>query len=89
MVKKLKVYKINDCDWWCDYSLEEAMNHYREELGYTSEDDEFIFDDPHELTDDELNKYQFVDDNEEKTISSFNDELFKRTEFGFFASTEY
>lgn len=22
--RPLKVYRMNDCDWWCDYSLEEA-----------------------------------------------------------------
>lgn len=78
--RKLKCYKMNDFDWWVDYSLEEAKINYKKDSGLT--DDEI--DEAYELSDEELNQ---VFDNDDQTTLRQYLESFSTP--GFFASTEY
>jgi len=48
---KIKVFKLNYCDWWADYSLEQAIENYLNETGVSYEDG---IEDPRELSDDEM-----------------------------------
>ncbi len=87
---KPKVYQINDCDWWAGYGLESTKAAYIEETGVTAED---AFDEPRELTDEDMMRLQFTGDGESLLIS-FHEQLDKmiseNIEFPcFFASTEY
>lgn len=89
-----RVYRLNDCDWWVARSLEEAKADYIASCG----GDDDSFEDPHELTDAELDRMQIngMDENERLagTKHSFREELKQRVAAGltgpaFFASTEY
>ena len=87
---KEKVFQMNDCDWWCDYSAEEAKNNYNKFTGF---DDEDYYKDrpPQELTEEEMNRYKYTKE-DGKTIT-FKEELENRIKNNavpsFFASTEY
>ncbi len=88
--RPLKVYRMNDCDWWCDYSLEEAEEHFKEYFGKDA-----LLDDVLELTNTELEtltycagKLWLFDGCAEKIEYSFKQELRYRKKPGFFATTE-
>lgn len=86
--RQASVYKMNDCDWWCDYSIEEAKANYIKFAGqYMLEESDGIF----KLTDQELNKYKYRTEND--TTISFKEELKNRIDSkdipSFFASTEW
>ncbi len=89
----IKIYKLNDCDWFAAETLEEAIQCARGEFGYTDDS----FDEAYELDDDELDRlqYRFTDD-DDKPIGtmSFRAALAKRIAEGeqfpfIFASTEH
>ena len=56
MEKKAKVFSMNDCDWWADYSKEEAEKNYLKYTGTTAEDELWDEDEPSELSDKDLNR---------------------------------
>jgi len=85
--KDLKVFKMNDCDWWLDYSEMEAIKNYSDFIDCIPEDAT----EQHELTNEELKDHVFcLEDNVEY---SFFEELQRRQSISnkpdFFASTEY
>jgi hypothetical protein len=93
----MRVFRINDCDWWMARTSEDAKASYLEILGPMPDDE--AFDDPHELSDAELDRLMFVDVDDhdqplKKTRRTFREELQRRIDAGvtvpeMFASTEY
>jgi hypothetical protein len=84
----IKVFKLNDCDWWAASDLEAAKAAYIEQTG---EED---FDDAYELSDHQMEFLKFRRDDDNHTEVSFKEELERRLRDGetfpcFFASTEY
>lgn len=93
----MKIYALNDCDWWIGESLEACIADYR--TNYTSDPDS-VDDDAHELTDEELDTLKFVvvdedeDENPTREKRSFREQLAIEIAEGgvfprMFASTEY
>lgn len=87
----IRVFVVKECDWWAAESLEAAKADYLEFMDVPEED---AFDDPRELTADEMERFQFVD--EDGTRRSFRAQLdvlvAERAPDGFpcpFASREY
>jgi len=85
-MKKPKVYEMNDCDWWVDFSPEEARKNYSD---FVEGDDT---DDPVELTEEDLSSLTFF--SEESETITFKEQLECMIKKGevfpcFFASTEY
>lgn len=89
----IKIFKLNDCDWFAARTMEEAIACARAEFDYGDDSIE----DPHELTDEELDThlFQFRNDYDRPLESmSFRAALAKRIADGerfpyLFASTEY
>ena len=87
----MKVFAMNDWDWWAAETLEEAKGAYWREMGIEDADEDFL-DDAHELDEEEMNHFQFNDD--DGTKRSFREQLKNMIASGakfpaFFASTEY
>lgn len=87
--KNLKVFKMNDCDWWMDKSLEDAKKNYPVFVGIGPVD---CIENPFELTEDQLKSLKYHDV-EREAKCSFLEELQKRQSITdhpeFFASTEH
>lgn len=86
----MKVFAMNDCEWWAAESLEEAKADYIKETGVPEEDGPF--DDPHELGAEAMNRLRFSDD--DGSVRSFEAQLKKMVAEGskfpcLFATTEY
>ena len=56
----IRVFRINDSEWWMARTLAEAKQDYLATVGPMSEEE--AFDDARELTDAELDSLQFRDD---------------------------
>jgi len=81
----LKVYQMNDYDWWADFSMEEAKKNYLKEFDYEDGD----LDDVTELGKEGLEKNFFREDLDHYEIT-FQDRLKElEQEPQLFASTEY
>lgn len=96
----IKVFAMNDCDWYAARSLDEAKASYARTVhsdNYdVAEDKDGIFDDPYELTAEQMDRLRFWGDADEpsKTPITFREQLSKMVADGdsfpcFFASTEY
>lgn len=90
----MKVFEINDCDWWIGESLESCIQDYRDNV----DDDPICTEDARELTDEELDTLKFTvcDENERPTGEkiTFREQLAIEISEGgefprMFASTEY
>lgn len=86
---KVKVFALNDYDWWAAETLEEAKAAYLNETGMKEADEPF--DDPHELDEVAMNHFRFRE--EDGTTRTFREQLEKMVSNGqdfpaFFASTE-
>jgi len=92
VLRPLKVFKMNDYEWWMAESIEEAKKQYAVYLKGVVGDDE-IENDPEELTDGDLERLNYVDDYDQSISRSFKEELDRRIakgdKGGFFATTEY
>ena len=55
MEREAKIFDMNGCDWWTDYSMEEAKDHYSKFSGTTLEDDEWDEGWPIELKEEDVN----------------------------------
>ena len=93
MKKEAKIYQMNECDWWADYSLEEAKNNYLKFTGMTEKDNYWEDEPPAEIDQENMDRLRFTTDEPNVIVRSFAEELTKRIENneipGFFASTEY
>lgn len=87
--KELKVFRINDCDWWMDTDLESAKDNY---LKFTGFDDGTI-ENPYEMDESQLKSYKYVQEDFHGVECSFLEELQRRQSVsdqpGFFGSTEF
>lgn len=87
--RKAHVYKVNDIDWWCDYSPEEAKKNYVKFAGISDEN----YEEPIELTEEELNRLKYKPDERAVKPITFKEELANRVIYNdvpsFFASTEW
>jgi hypothetical protein len=84
----MRVFKVNDCDWWMAETAEQAKLAAIEFYG-----DEDMVEEVEELTDEQMNSHTFYDEDDE-TTRTFEAQLLKRikegaTEPEMFASTEY
>lgn len=87
----IKIFKLNDCDWWADTSLEEAIKNYLNETGMSHEDG---IEDPYELSDDEMKNIIHSGEDGAGPRMAFIDRLLMDIAEGMkfpclFASTEY
>lgn len=91
----IKIFRMNDCDWWAAEDMESAIIAYLSESGFIRGD----VPDVRELTDDEMDTLQFIPDDPDEDgieIITFREMLERMTApggMGFFpcgfASTEY
>lgn len=74
-MSEIKIFQMNDCDWWAADSLESAIQDCMEQYGYTREQVEE--DEPRELTDEELDSLQYTDDpsDSEAETRTFREQL--------------
>lgn len=92
MSEKIKIFKLNDCDWWAGSDLESVKADYLKTTGETELDD--TFDEPYELSDALMERLKFRRDDDNHTEVTFKEELARQIAEGqefpcFFASTEY
>lgn len=87
------VFEMNDSDWVAAASLESAQEFYRDYAreNYGDMPDEELMDDPKQLSEAEMERYDFNDDGEHRT---FKEQLARleseRVKFPcFFGSTEW
>lgn len=90
---KIKVFKMNDCDWMAAKTITEAKKAYLELVVLGSLDDDEAFDDPSELGPKAMAHFRYHD-TDQNTSRSFQDELEARIARGvvfpeYFATTEY
>lgn len=87
----IKVFRLNDWEWWAADTLEAAIAHWKQRSGLTDEE----LEEPRELTADEMAKLEYVEhEDDPPTRRSFAAELAQRVAAGLefpqpFATTEY
>ena len=89
MSKELKVYQMNDYDFWADFSEDEARKNYTEfQLETCGIDKEDIdVEGIVEISDERMKELKYFDE-DMSTAISFKEELTRKPKQGFFASTE-
>jgi hypothetical protein len=89
---KIKVFKMNDCDYYAGETLKDCVEECARDSGESVHD---ILEEPvEELTLDELNDLTFIEDDEPEKFCSFRQHLDELIVEGavfprIFASTEY
>lgn len=85
----MKIFKMNDCDWWMAPTLDEAKAAVLAEYGPKYADELIV--DPVELTEADLDRLKYTQENGSKI--TFREELANRIKAGakteMFASTEF
>ncbi len=88
--KNLKVFRMNDCDWWMDTDLKSAKENYPKFVEVGPAD---VLDNPYEMNESQLKSYKYVSEDFFGVEYSFLEELQRRqsisNEPDFFASTEF
>lgn len=90
----IKVFKVNDYEWWAGASLDDIRPAYKEHTGIDPDSDEG-FDNPYELSDEQLQKKTIhFDEGEQPDQCSFKEHLNEliakdQTFPCYFAGTEY
>lgn len=85
----IKVFRLNDYEWWAARSLEEARSDYTETTGLSGED---AFDHPTQLSDEEMDQFIFIGDDGTKVSfrQHLSNSIARGNQFpGPFATTEY
>ncbi len=92
---KIKVFRVDDADWWAGEDVESVKAAYLEETGLDAEE-AFGGDEPWELTGETMDSTTFYDDLSDKEAGSrtFAEQLKQMVDAGCqfpcsFASTEY
>ena len=89
-MSELKIFKMNEYDWWVDYDLKSAIGNYskygKEEI--LLDDDDIKVGEARQITVDELNTLLFDDVGEGRKVT-FRDALQGIDKPQFFASTEW
>ena len=71
----VKIFNMNDFDWWVGADLESVKKAYLEETGLDAEE-AFESDVPEELSDADLDRLRFHDDPDDRSkIISFREQL--------------
>jgi hypothetical protein len=93
-MSNIKVFKLNECDWWAGEDLISVTSAYMKETDGEVDDFELK-----ELTEEDMNKFKLVDDDGETVgsgtvLGTFREVLDRMIASGqtfpcFFASTEY
>lgn len=89
-LKRIKVFRVNECDWVLAHTLPEAKSWYKNEVGMSAEE---AFNNPVELTDEKLRALRFTKENGQKV--SFKQRLIEEVSRDtynvprLFGSTEY
>lgn len=86
----IKVYRMNDYDWWADYSILEARKNYITWQKEQAQLDEEDIDVDHivEMSDDSMENLKYYNDGF-NTVLTFKEELARNYKVGFFASTDH
>lgn len=87
---KIKIFQLNDCDWWAGEDLKSVKKVYAEEVDSDSD----LTEDARELTEKEMNELVFADETGSGNGRSFKDQLKRLIDNGqefpcFFATSEY
>lgn len=87
----IKIFKLNDCDWYAANTLEEAIAQCAEDTGIPKEE---VADDAYEVGDHHLDELIFKDEDRPDEEITFRQELQRMIDAGtkfpaMFASTEY
>ena len=85
----MKIFSMNDCDWMAADTIEDATAEFIKEYGGDGS-----IEDPHELTDDDMDRLILHDGEGERPDCTFREGLSRMVSEGvtfpiFFASTEY
>ena len=100
MAQEIKIFAMNDCDWYAAESVEDALKAMAEVWSYkttpegiTAMQQDFSADHPEELHDKELDLLNYRDE-DEISVRTFREQLAQMIADGqkfpcFFASTEY
>ena len=87
------IYRVNDCDWYAAYSLEEAIGACCEDTGMSRGE---ACDEPYQVSEADMDQLVYVDDpgTGESVRRTFREELARMVGVGglipgFFATTEY
>ena len=73
----LKIFKMNEFDYYADFSLKEAKEHFAAEMGTKIQ---YVCDNPRELTEQEMNELLVYTDLHAGIISTFAEEIVRREE---------
>lgn len=89
----MRIFQVNDCDWWMAESAEQARNSAIEAYGGDDDDCVLPLEEIEEVSATEMERLKFHDEDEEET-RTFKEQLAKRIREGaakpeIFASTEY
>lgn len=86
-MSSMRVFYMNDCDWFMAPDIEQAKRLYKEMTGLP--DDE-AFDEPYELNDTQLERLRFMDeDGGKRSFAELRQMIESGAGPGLFASTEY
>lgn len=95
----MKIFNMNDCDWWAGENAEECLEGMKNFSGYGEDEIKDMIEDgyPVALTEEEINRLKFVPDpydSPNEGVRTFKEELRRmidaKEQFPcFFASTEY
>jgi hypothetical protein len=80
--QKLKIYMMNEYDWWADYSREEARKNYIEQVGEPD-----CIDKMEEVSERAMERLKYKDEDMIFAIT-FKEQLIRNPKQGLFASTE-
>ena len=91
MVGKIKVFQLNDCDWYAGATIKEAKECLMEATGMSADE---AFEDEHQLSWQAMRRLKFFDEDGETEIGNFQEVLNKmvkdKCKFPcFFATTEF
>lgn len=92
-MNEIKIFRVNDYEWWAGESLESIRAAYKERTGIDPDSDEG-FDHPREIGELGMSKLVFFDDGPELANQTFREYLDHLIACGqefpcFFAGTEY
>lgn len=94
VTQEIKIFKINDYEWWAGADLESIKSAYKEQTGIEPDSDEG-FDSPRQLGDEEMQrKTIWFEEGEEPDSATFREHLDHLIALGHafpchFAGTEY
>jgi len=90
VIYSMKIFKMNEYDWWMDIDLESAKDNYTKHHLEIDDIESLDIESAKELTYDELDKLRFIKDEDDNPECSFREHMNELDQTPqFFASTEY